>query len=108
MCCIDEDNNKLKGIRINMTTSHSAAGMPGPAWITVNGLDKSKFILLDEEFNRHKFIFAMWTQGLTISGGRNPMDKGHGRTFFMWRTKYVKYSACEGEQEPLLKLNKRD
>ena len=50
MCYMNEDNDKLKGMIIKMTTSHSAAGQSSPLWMTVNGLDESELIMTEEEF----------------------------------------------------------
>ena len=91
MYYIDEDNDKLKGSRIKITSLHSASGMLSPALMTISGLDESGFTLPDEKFDKREGIFVVQMQGLTIIGGTNPMGGGNGHVVFVRSTKYDNY-----------------
>ena len=93
--CIDKDNENLKGMRIKMTTSHSASGVSAPMGITVHGLDDTEFLMTDEDFEKNNGIFILKIQGLTTSGGTDPLDQRFGYIVFQKSSKGKNYSADE-------------
>ena len=78
----DEDNDKIKGMRIKMTIYHSSASHSAPLRITESVLDESKLTMTEEEFKNYKGMFAIKAQGLTTNGGTKPMGQGHGHIVF--------------------------
>ena len=71
----DEDNDKIKGMRIKMTMYHSSASQSDPLHITESILDESELTTTEEEFKKCKRMFAIKAQGLTTNGGTKPIGK---------------------------------
>ena len=46
---INENNVKLKGRRVEMTSTYGASGISAQTRATVSSLDKTELIMLDEE-----------------------------------------------------------
>ena len=61
-----------------MTKSHNVAGQSAHSCMTENGLDESKLIMTEKEFEKHKGTFVIKIEGLTANDGTNPVDQGHG------------------------------
>ena len=93
---VDEDSDNLKGMRIKMTTSHSATGQSTPSCTNASGSYESELSMREEEPKKCEGVFAIKTQGLTANSGTNPMNQGHGSMFFMLSTMHRNYSVEEG------------
>ena len=90
MCCVEKDNNKLKGEIIKMTASHSAAGQSAPSCATASYLQESELVMTEEEFKKDEGSFMIKTHVLPKNGGTGPADQGFGRTVLVCDTKHKK------------------
>ena len=96
---ISENTQKLKGIRIKMTTIHRASGISEPIYITISGLDETELLILDDELISKRGIFVIKVQGLTTASAISPLDTGYGYVIFMRSSKGKEYSADEAHVE---------
>ena len=77
---INENTPKLKGMRIEMTTTHGASGITAPMCITVSGLDETELIMSDEELKKRRFGDDYRTNTPTNQGGYGFYNANYSRS----------------------------
>ena len=93
---INENTEKLKGMRVKMTTTHGASGTSAPMCITVSGLDETELFMSDDELVKRRGMFLIKVQGLTVAGATNPLDAGFGCKIF---TRICKGKECSADDD---------